>query len=59
MEVMAGQQQRCLTFKAARRWHPGQGPGLTFRRLGERGGTQFVTLSEDQMPNHTPYFAGQ
>jgi microcystin-dependent protein len=33
--------------------HPGRGPGLTIRRLGERGGSEAVTLSEDQMPNHT------
>lgn len=33
--------------------HPGRGPGLTSRRLGERGGTETETLSEAQMPNHT------
>ncbi len=33
--------------------HPGRGPGLTSRRLGERGGVEDVTLSEAQMPNHT------
>ncbi|KAA3663380.1 MAG: phage tail protein [Chloroflexi bacterium] len=33
--------------------HPGRGPGLTSRRLGQRGGVEFVTLSEAQMPNHT------
>lgn len=32
--------------------HPGQGPGLTDRRLGERGGVDTVTLSEAQMPSH-------
>lgn len=32
--------------------HPGNGPGLTARRLGERGGTEQVTLSEAQMPSH-------
>ncbi len=32
--------------------HPGRGPGLTSRRLGERGGSETVTLSEAQMPNH-------
>jgi microcystin-dependent protein len=32
--------------------HPGRGPGLTARRLGQRGGTDTVTLSEAQMPNH-------
>ena len=32
--------------------HPGQGPGLTNRRLGERGGTETVTLTEAQMAAH-------
>lgn len=32
--------------------HPGRGPGLTDRRLGQRGGVEEVTLSEAQMPNH-------
>ncbi len=32
--------------------HPGRGPGLTARRLGERGGVEMVTLTEAQMPNH-------
>lgn len=33
--------------------HPGRGPGLTSRRLGQRGGVETVTLSEAQMPSHT------
>ena len=33
--------------------HPGRGPGLTSRRLGQKGGTETVTLSEAQMPSHT------
>ncbi len=33
--------------------HPGQGPGLTSRRLGQRGGVESVTLTEAQIPNHT------
>lgn len=33
--------------------HPGRGPGLTSRRLGQRTGVETVTLSEAQMPNHT------
>ncbi len=33
--------------------HPGRGPGLTSRRLGERGGVETVTLTEAQMPNHS------
>ncbi|MEM7357658.1 MAG: tail fiber protein [Pseudomonadota bacterium] len=33
--------------------HPGRGPGLTSRRLGQRGGAEMITLSEAQMANHT------
>jgi microcystin-dependent protein len=33
--------------------HPGRGPGLTARRLGQIGGVETVTLTEAQMPNHT------
>ena len=32
--------------------HPGRGPGLTAKRLGQRGGVETVTLSEAQMPQH-------
>ncbi|GAA4454030.1 phage tail protein [Novipirellula rosea] len=32
--------------------HPGRGPGLNDRRLGERGGVETVTLTETEMPNH-------
>lgn len=32
--------------------HPGRGPGLTSRRLGERGGVETVTLTEANMPQH-------
>lgn len=32
--------------------HPGRGPGLTSRRLGERGGVDDVSLSEAQIPSH-------
>ena len=32
--------------------HPGRGPGLTAKRLGERGGVETVTLTEAQMANH-------
>lgn len=32
--------------------HPGRGPGLTSRRLGEKTGTEVVSLSEAQIPNH-------
>ena len=33
--------------------HPGQGPGLTAKRLGQGGGVEKVTLSGDQIPGHT------
>ena len=33
--------------------HPGRGPGLTSRRLGEKVGTETVTLSEAQIPSHS------
>lgn len=32
--------------------HPGRGPGLTSRRLGERVGVSTVTLTEAQIPSH-------
>ncbi|KAA3638575.1 MAG: phage tail protein, partial [Proteobacteria bacterium] len=32
--------------------HPGRGPGLTSRRLGEQGGSETDTLSEAQIPSH-------
>ena len=38
--------------------HPGRGPGLTSRRLGQRGGVEMVTLSEAQMPNHNHSMMG-
>ena len=38
--------------------HPGRGPGLTSRRLGQRGGVERVDLSEAQMPNHTHTLVG-
>jgi microcystin-dependent protein len=31
---------------------PGQGPGLSFRDLGEMGGEQNVTLLDSEMPGH-------
>jgi microcystin-dependent protein len=33
--------------------HPGNGPSLTQRRLGETGGTDYVILSLNQIPQHT------
>lgn len=32
--------------------HPGRGPGLTDRRLGQSLGVETVTLTEAQLPNH-------
>lgn len=32
--------------------HPGRGPGLTSRRLGDRAGTTTETLSQLQLPSH-------
>ena len=33
--------------------HPGQGAGLSARRLAEKGGAEAVTLTAAQMPGHT------
>ncbi len=33
--------------------HPGRGPGLTDRRLGQVVGTETVTLTETQLPSHS------
>lgn len=33
--------------------HPGRGPGLTERRLGERTGVEAVTVTEAQIPSHS------
>ena len=32
--------------------HPGRGPGLTSRRLGQRGGIEMEAISDAQMPSH-------
>lgn len=32
---------------------PGQGQGLSLRDLGETGGSDFVTLLQSEIPNHT------
>ena len=36
--------------------HPGRGPGLTSRRLGQKVGVETVTLNETQIPNHSHTF---
>ncbi len=33
--------------------HPGQGPGLSLRDLGESGGSTIVTLLESEIPTHS------
>jgi len=38
--------------------HPGRGPGLTARRLGEGGGNETATLTAAQMPQHTHTMQG-
>ncbi len=32
--------------------HPGNGPGLSSRRLGQKGGEEHVTLNSGQLPPH-------
>lgn len=36
----------------------GRGPGLTARQLGERGGTQMVGLTTNQIPSHSHQLYG-
>jgi microcystin-dependent protein len=38
--------------------HPGQGPGLSLHDLGESGGTQYVTLVENEIPFHSHSVSG-
>ena len=38
--------------------HPGQGPGLTSRALGQKGGVETVVLTENQIPSHTHTLSG-
>jgi len=38
--------------------HPGQGPGLSARFLGETGGSETVTLLESEMPSHNHSMMG-
>jgi microcystin-dependent protein len=33
--------------------HPGRGPGLTPRSIGQRGGVEQVTLTQNQLGSHT------
>src|SRR5882757_9360267 len=38
--------------------HPGQGPGLSLRDLGEESGTETVTLLQTELPIHAHQFGG-
>jgi microcystin-dependent protein len=38
--------------------HSGQGPALSNRRLGSRGGTETVTLTTEQLPSHAHTLRG-
>ncbi len=38
--------------------HPGNGPGLASRRLGQIGGTETENLSQSQMPSHSHRMRG-
>ena len=38
--------------------HPGQGPGLSLRDLGETGGSDTVTLLESEIPSHVHQLRG-
>ena len=38
--------------------HPGRGPGLSPRQLGQQSGVADVTLTTDQMPQHSHAMAG-
>lgn len=40
-------------LRGAAAMHPGQGPGLQPRSLGEMGGSDSITLLESEMPMHT------
>jgi microcystin-dependent protein len=35
--------------------HPGNGPGLSPKSLGQRGGTETNTLNQLQLPSHNAY----
>lgn len=38
--------------------HPGNGPGLSPRRLGEKGGVETVTLTVNNLPSHSHALRG-
>ena len=39
--------------------HPGNGPGLSSRRLGEKGGSEHNTLTVNQLPSHNHALAAK
>ena len=39
--------------------HPGNGPGLSDYRLGEKGGVEDVVLNQTQIPSHSHSASGQ
>ncbi len=39
--------------------HPGNGPGLSSRRLGQKGGQEYVILNQTQIPSHSHSASGQ
>jgi len=39
--------------------HPGNGPGLSSYRLGQKGGAEYVILNQTQIPTHTHSASGQ
>jgi len=39
--------------------HEGQGPGLTPRTIGERGGRESVVLTPNELPSHTHALTGE
>ena len=45
-------------LKGSAPMHPGTGPGLSSRRLGESGGSSDVTLSASQIPSHNHLIRG-
>ena len=39
--------------------HPGNGPGLSSRRLGQKGGQEYVVLNQTQIPSHSHTASGK
>jgi len=52
MVAMDGRPSLFRIYAVGSPMHEGTGPGLSNRRLGERGGQETVTLTEDQIPKH-------